>query len=389
MAGFFSVLIGCMACTVNAVETNPAASAQPARTGATLYVSKLGDNSDGSSWAKAFNTIQAALQALPDDKGGHRVIVRPDTYVEANLYPSFKGAQGSYNVLRGDVDGRLGSGATGWVVLDSGCPDIVVRTDHQAGGGNPPFKVLDSGGSEPGLKSIDWWGPWRCDPNFSGVIWDRWVFRHIYAAGSEGGMGCDITCEAGAEFSIVVDHCVGIGRFAGAAVMAHVNRPDEPVVFRKSYFMCLDVWGDAGATYIRAHNTAMPDAYDAVFEDCTIVGQDNALQVGYPGFEGYSRVKFKDCRLIVLNFSQPHGTPATGIIYSDLEGKYFHVDLEDCTLMGFKVFGAKDDDMFSYTTKGRCRAYVQFTQKVPEGFEPLPLWPIEIFNSIAPPKAGQ
>ena len=29
--------------------------------GATLYVSKLGDNSDGSSWAKAFNTIQKAL----------------------------------------------------------------------------------------------------------------------------------------------------------------------------------------------------------------------------------------------------------------------------------------------------------------------------------------
>ena len=26
-----------------------------------IYVSKLGDNSDGSTWAKAFNTIQTAL----------------------------------------------------------------------------------------------------------------------------------------------------------------------------------------------------------------------------------------------------------------------------------------------------------------------------------------
>ena len=37
----------------------------------TLYVSKLGDNSDGLSWAKAFRTIQAALDAVPDDHGGN------------------------------------------------------------------------------------------------------------------------------------------------------------------------------------------------------------------------------------------------------------------------------------------------------------------------------
>jgi len=30
--------------------------------GRTLYVSKLGDNSDGSSWSKAFTTVQAALK---------------------------------------------------------------------------------------------------------------------------------------------------------------------------------------------------------------------------------------------------------------------------------------------------------------------------------------
>ncbi|MBM3475700.1 MAG: hypothetical protein FJX75_20740, partial [Armatimonadetes bacterium] len=55
--------------------------------GTTLYVSKLGDDCDGSSWAKAFRTIQAALSAIPDG-GGHRIIVRPDTYMEANLFPA-------------------------------------------------------------------------------------------------------------------------------------------------------------------------------------------------------------------------------------------------------------------------------------------------------------
>ena len=34
------------------------------RTGVTLYVSKAGDNSDGSSWSKAFTTIQQALLAV-------------------------------------------------------------------------------------------------------------------------------------------------------------------------------------------------------------------------------------------------------------------------------------------------------------------------------------
>ena len=46
-------------------------------------------------------------------EGGHRVIVRPDTYMEANLYVPYSGAQGSYNLLIGDTDGRLGCGTQG------------------------------------------------------------------------------------------------------------------------------------------------------------------------------------------------------------------------------------------------------------------------------------
>jgi hypothetical protein len=158
---------------------DPAATEYSGNRGSTLYVSKLGDNSDGSSWAKAFHTIQAALLAVPNGKGGHRVVVRPDTYAEANLYPAFSGAEGAYNLLVGDYDGSLGSGAEGWVVLDSGAPLEIVRTNPKAPTGNPTFMIVKEGDpeAETGLKSVDWWGPWRCDPDHSAVVWDRWIYR--------------------------------------------------------------------------------------------------------------------------------------------------------------------------------------------------------------------
>ena len=367
---------------------SPAAVGAGHPQGLTLYVSKLGDNADGRSWRTAYKTLQAALDAIPDDKGGHRIVVRPDTYAEANLDSKHKGAAGAYNTIEGDWDGSLGSGASGWVVIDSGAPHVVVRTNPKAGTGNPTFMVLPDADpdKETGLKSVDWWGPWRCDPAYSAVGWDRWVFRRLYCTGSEGGIGWDMTCQAGVEFSAIVEDCVGLGRFAGGCVMGHVGRAGEPVLFRRSYFMCLDVWGDAGAVYVRAHNKTMPATPDAVFEDCTIVGSDNALQVGYPGFEGYTRILFKNSRLIVLNFSQPQGTPSTGAVYSDLAGKFLHVDFEDCTVMGYRVLGARKDDMFSYSTKGTNRAYVQYRQPVPKGFERLRFWPIEVFNELMPPR---
>lgn len=372
---------------------DPSATDYTGKKGMTLYVSKLGDNSAGTSWNTAFHTIQAALQAVPDADGGHRVVIRPDTYAEANLYSSHKGQAGSYNLLVGDVDGRLGSGAAGWVVIDSGAPLEVVRTNPEAPTGNPTWMILDSGDpeTETGLKSVDWWAPFKCAPDFSGLIWDRWIFRNLYVTGSEGGLCWDISCESEAEFSALVEDCVGIGRFAGAAVMAHVGRKDEPVLFRRSFFMNLDWWGDAGAAYVRGHNETMPDCPDAVFEDCTLVSPDNALQAGNPGFDGYSRVKFKGCKLIVLNFSQPHGTPSTGIIASRIKGELLHVDLEDCTLMGFKVFGVGDGEGqgdVSYSVKGRVEAYVQYRQPVPEGIERLRFWPVDVFDAIRPPAAG-
>jgi hypothetical protein len=135
------------------LAAEPSTADAGVRKGVTLYVSKLGDNSDGSSWQKAFHTIQTALSAIPDDRGGHRVIVRPDRYVEANLAPAFKGAAGAYNTLMGDFDGSLGSKAKGWVLIDSGDP-------------------------EKGFKSWDWWGPIRASDK-------HWRGKNV-ALGAEG-----------------------------------------------------------------------------------------------------------------------------------------------------------------------------------------------------------
>ena len=128
----------------------------------------------------------------------------------------------------------------------------------------------------------------------------------------------------------------------------------------------------------------MPSTPDVVFDDCTLVGPDNALQVGYPGFEGYTRVKFSNCRLIVMNFSQPHGTPATGVVYSDLAPKFLHVDFENCLAMGYKILGARSNQLFSFTTTGTNRAYVQYRQEVPAGFERLRFWPVDGFQDLVP-----
>ena len=180
---------------------------------------------------------------MPDDRGGHRIVVRPDTYPEANLHPAHKGAAGSYNVLIGDVDGTLGSGASGRVVIDSGDP-------------------------AKGFKSYDWWGPIRAyskgwskehtGETTSSLDWDRWALRNLYVTGGDGGLFFDLTDKTGSPFSVVVEDCVSIGRAFGGGVAGSRCRPGEPVIFRRSYLMCLDWWGDAAGAYVRAHNPERP-----------------------------------------------------------------------------------------------------------------------------------
>jgi hypothetical protein len=90
--------------------------------------------------------------------------------------------------------------------------------------------------------------------------------------------------------------------------------------------------------------------------------------------------------LIVLNFSQPQGTPSSGIICCGLKtGKQLHVDLEDCALMGYKVFGTRSGQV-SYTVRGKVTAYVQYRQPVPAGFERQRFWPVDVFAELMAPR---
>lgn len=340
----------------------------------TLYVSKLGDNTSGTSWAHAYNDIQTALSAVPDDNGGHRIIIRPDTYMEANLYTLHRGASGNYNELIGDTDGKLGSGTTGWVVIDSGDPE------------------------QKGFKSYDWWGtikayshewsPEHTDATFSSICWDRWKLSGLYVTGGDAGIFFDCTNEV-KPFSVIVEDCVSIGRAFGGGVASCLSRPDEPITFRRCHLYALDWWGDTAAAYLRCENTSMPEHADAVLEDCTLVSPQCAIKVSNFGIKSYTRIKASGCRLIVMNFSQPVGTPSDGIILSVEEGNLLHIDLENTTLMGYKVFGSKVHPEtakdIEYTTKGDVKAYLQYQQNAPQGMHVLGGWPKDVFQSIAPP----
>lgn len=372
---------GCMAIAVTTIFAgqvlaagwDPAAADYSGRKGLTLHVSKLGDNSDGRSWSTAFHTIQAALSAIPDNRGGHRILVRPDTYMEANLYTAHKGAEGSYNELLGDFDGSLGSGSKGWVVIDSSDPAL-------------------------GFKSYDWFGPIRAykkgwspqhtEESFSAACWDRWICRRLYASGGDGGLFFDLVDKL-EPFSVLVEDCVSIGRAFGGGVASCLSRANEPVTYRRSCLWSLDFWGDTAGAYVRFENKTMPDVPDVLFEDCTMVGPQCALKSSNFGFHTHTHARLVGCRLVALNFSQPHGTPTDGIIQSVQNGSLFHVDLEECTLMGYKVFGVIVDkqsaDKISYTTKGRVQAYVQFQQQMPQGIERLGRWPVDVFQTIIPP----
>jgi hypothetical protein len=359
---------------LHAASWDPAATDYSGHRGNTIYVSKLGDNSDGSSWRKAFHTIQAALLAVPDDRGGHRIIVRPDRYLEANLAPAYRGASGAYNALIGDFDGSLGSGAKGWVLIDSGDP-------------------------KKGFKSWDWWSTiaatkkeWPTGYNtgntFSSIVCDRWIFRNLYAAGGDAGLFWDLTDENGEGFTVIVEDCNCTGRAFGGGVCYPFVRPGEPSVFRRCYFLALDFDRDTAAVLLGGWETTMPKSPHVVYDDCTMVHPDNAVAMSYASH--CARARFVHCRMIVLNFTQPEmGGKSTGIICTQghAPAGRLHVDLEDCTLAGYSVFTpGEESKVASYATKGKVQAYVQFKRELPAGFERLGLWPTDLFSRIAPPR---
>lgn len=354
------------------VNHDPQHSEYTGRKGKLIYVSKLGDGLNGSSWRHAYNTIQQALEAIPDDQGGHTIIVRPDTYMEANLSPSNKGAHGAYNVIIGDVEGKYGSGAKGRVIIDGGEPGV-------------------------GFKSYDWWSTIRAttkgwskehtDATFSSILWDRWILRNLYSTGSDAGFFWDLTNKSGEGFTVIVEDCVGIGRAFGGGLCYPVVRPAEPSVFRRCYFLALDWVGDTAALLVGGWEKEMPAVPHLILEECTMVHPDNALALSYAS--NNARVKAEKSRFIVLNFTQPEmGGKSTGIICTQGHGAAgrLHVDLEDSTLAGFSVFtNGEEGKAITYTTKGSVKAYVQFKQSIPEGFEPIGAWPVELFDYIAIP----
>ena len=386
-----------LTCNLHAASWDPAAADYSGNKGKTVYVSKLGDNTDGSSWQKAFRTIQAALLAVPDDNGGHCIIIRPDTYVEANLYPARKGAMGAYNLLIGDSDGSLGSGATGQIIVDASCPGVAVRRN----GERSRFEIVQSDLPESGFKSSDWWTSFfengtlkvmaadKTELTISCITWDRWILRNIYMTGSDAGLFWDV---GGGGFTVIVEDCVGIGRAFGGGVCYPVVRPSEPCIFRRCYFLALDFNHDTTAVLVGGPEKTMPAHPHLVMEDCTLVHPDNALATSYVSH--CVRVKMVGCRLIVLNFTQPDmGGVSTGIICTEgprTATRKLHVDLEDCILAGYSVFtpGADAKDV-TYTTKGKVQAYVQFRQALPKGFERLGLWPTDLFSQIAPPRNAE
>jgi alpha-L-fucosidase len=392
----------CVAALLSACATSAAAPWDPASSGysghrgKTFYVSKRGDNSDGSSWQRAFHSIQAALLAVPDGHGGHRVIVRPDSYVEANLFPAQKGAAGSYNLLVGDSDGSLGSGASGRIVIDASCPGVAVRRNAQLS----TFEIVKSDLPESGFKSVDWWAPilsttirrqssTHTEQTFTSLSWDRWILRNVYVTGGDAGLFWDFGWNDGG-FTVIVEDCVGIGRAFGGGVCYPNVRRGEPSTFHRCYFLALDWVGDTAAVLVGGSEKAMPEQPHAVFEDCTFVHSDNAVAISYASH--CARAKFVDCRMIVLNFTQPDmGGQSTGIICTQGRASTgrLHVDLENCILTGYSVFTpGKDAEAVTFTTRGKVQAYVQFRQPLPAGFVRLGQWPVELFDRMAPPQAG-
>ncbi|MBO7678226.1 MAG: hypothetical protein J6S75_01010, partial [Thermoguttaceae bacterium] len=105
---------------------------------------------------------------------------------------------------------------------------------------------------------------------------------------------------------------------------------------------------------------------------------------------GSTHVALKNCRLLVMNFTQPAGNPpCTGIIRTPNDGARYQVDLEDCLLMGCKVFSDEKPTPLQCTLKGKNFAYVQFNNPVPEGMIPMKGWPVELFRYMAPPETPE
>jgi hypothetical protein len=78
------------------------------------------------------------------------------------------------------------------------------------------------------------------------------------------------------------------------------------------------------------------------------------------------------------------GDPGTGIIRTDYNSELY-VDLQDTSLVGYKVFGTGENSRIMYTAENGVTAYVQFQQSVPDGIQRLANFPVGILDDLSPP----
>ena len=119
----------------------------------------------------------------------------------------------------------------------------------------------------------------------------------------------------------LVEDCFSAGRAFGGGV---ANVLISPRRAERLSALSVVVFGLVGRRRWRVCSRRTPGGArrpDALFDDCTLVGPDNALQAGNPGYSGYTRVALRNCRLISLNFSQPQGKPSTGVILQHHRGQ--------------------------------------------------------------------
>ena len=279
-------------CLLVLVALPAAGETPPPRQGVTLYVSKLGDNSDGSSWANAFTTIQAALDAVPDDQGGHRIVVRPDTYFEANLFAAHKGAPGAYNELIGDARrrARLRHQRLGRHRLRRPRPEGLQELRLVGHRSRAYYQGLVAGAHRAHLLRH------RLGPLAPARPLRHRRRRRPLLRRHRPGRAVQRRRRG------LRQHRPGLRRRRGELPVA----PDEPITFRRCHLWALDWWGDtagrlrprrepghARAARRRLRGLHRSSARSARSRPATSASTPS------PAF-GSSR-----CRLVALNFSQP------------------------------------------------------------------------------------
>ena len=220
---FLLTLSCCLSSTIHAAPFDPGAPDYSGRKGKTLLRIETGRQHRRQQLAEGISHDPGGFvgRAGRPRRSSHHHPPRHLSWRPGSPRPT-KAPPGAYNLLIGDCDGSLGSGAVGRVVIDSSDP-------------------------EKGFKSADSW-----TTVLSSMTWDRWKLRNLYATGGDAGLFWDFADKSGEAFTVIVEDCVGIGRAFGGGFGYSATREEEPIVFRRCYLMCFDWGAGAGALGVAA-----------------------------------------------------------------------------------------------------------------------------------------